>query len=49
MCMKCGCSIPNDKKSTKMVLPNKGGKGKSVVVKQPAPKPAYGKRMRNNA
>jgi hypothetical protein len=30
MCMKCGCSIPNDKKSTNMVLPN-GSSGVEVV------------------
>jgi len=48
MCMKCGCSIPNDKKSTKMLLPS-GKKGKTVVKKHDKPKPAYGKRLRNNA
>ena len=42
MCMKCGCSIPNDKKSTKMVLPNGGSKGGSIVVKQPSPKGSPG-------
>ena len=31
MCMKCGCSTPNDKKSGATVYSN-GGSGKSVVV-----------------
>ena len=31
MCMECGCSIPNDKKSTNMVIPN-GSSGKEVIV-----------------
>jgi hypothetical protein len=29
--MECGCSIPNDKKSTNMVIPN-GSSGKEVIV-----------------
>lgn len=48
MCMKCGCSIPNDKKSTKMILPS-GKKGKTEMKYHGKPKPVYGKRMRNNA
>lgn len=31
MCMECGCSIPNDKKSTNMVIPN-GSSGVEVIV-----------------
>ena len=41
MCMECGCSIPNDKMSTNMVIPN-GSSGKEVIV--PAvPYPVIGK------
>ncbi len=29
--MECGCSIPNDKMSTNMVIPN-GSSGKEVIV-----------------
>jgi len=32
MCMKCGCSTPNDKKSGGMDLPNGKVNGPSVVV-----------------
>ena len=31
MCMECGCSIPNDKISTNMIIPN-GSSGKEVIV-----------------
>jgi hypothetical protein len=37
MCMKCGCSIPNDKKSTVMV------NGKTVVTQSSTPKRPKGK------
>lgn len=32
MCMKCGCSTPNDKKSGAMSPGSNGGSGKTVVV-----------------
>lgn len=32
MCMKCGCSTPNDKKSGPQNFGSNGGSGKSVVV-----------------
>ena len=42
MCMKCGCSIPNDKKSTVMILPA-DGKAKTVIVDHGSPKGSYEK------
>ena len=33
MCMKWGCSTPNDKKSGPQNFGSNGGSGKSVVVK----------------
>jgi len=41
MCMECGCSIPNDKMSTNMVIPN-GSSGKEVIVPS-VPYPVTGK------
>jgi hypothetical protein len=32
MCMKCGCSTPNDKKSAVMNGGNNGGSAKNVIV-----------------
>lgn len=32
MCMKCGCSTPNDKKSGAMDCGSNGGSGKTVIV-----------------
>jgi hypothetical protein len=32
MCMKCGCSTPNDKKSGGTDYGQKGGKGQTVIV-----------------
>ena len=32
MCMKCGCSTPNDKKSGPQNFGSNGGSGKSIVV-----------------
>ena len=38
MCMKCGCSTPNDKKTGPQHFPNGKG-GKSQVVKSTDTKP----------
>lgn len=32
MCMKCGCSTPNDKKSGAMDCGSNGGSGKQEIV-----------------
>jgi len=32
MCMACGCSTPNDKKSGAMDCNNNGGSAKNVVI-----------------
>lgn len=32
MCMKCGCSTPNDKKSGPQNFGSNGGSGKQVIV-----------------
>lgn len=32
MCMKCGCSTPNDKIVAKPIIASNGGSGKQVVV-----------------
>lgn len=32
MCMKCGCSTPNDKKSSVMTPGDNGGSAKNVVI-----------------
>lgn len=32
MCMKCGCSTPNDKKSGAMGCGSNGGSGKQEIV-----------------
>ena len=39
MCMKCGCSTPNDKKSGPQMFPAKGGKGTTKIVKPTDTKP----------
>lgn len=35
MCMKCGCSTPNDKKSSVMTPGDNGGSAKNVVIVPP--------------
>lgn len=32
MCMKCGCSIPNDKKTGAMSCDNNGGSAKEGII-----------------
>lgn len=32
MCMKCGCSTPNDKKSGAMNCGNNGGSSKETII-----------------
>ena len=39
MCMKCGCSTPNDKKSGAMKPGSNGGSGSQVIVKPTDTKP----------
>lgn len=39
MCMKCGCSTPNDKKTGPQIFLNGKGSGKSEVVKPTDTKP----------
>jgi hypothetical protein len=40
MCMKCGCSTPNDKKvAAPMVIPNGGKSSGSSVIKPTDSKP----------
>ena len=39
MCMKCGCSTPNDKKTGPQNFGSNGGSGSSVVVKSTDTKP----------
>ena len=40
MCMECGCSIPNDKKSVVMNLPN-GGSGQTTIKSAKSDKTTY--------
>ena len=35
MCMKCGCSTPNDKKSGAMTVGSNGGSAKDAVIVRP--------------
>lgn len=39
MCMKCGCSTPNDKKSGPQNFGSNGGSGKTVIVPPTDSKP----------
>lgn len=39
MCMKCGCSTPNDKKSGSQNFGSNGGSGSTVIVKPTDAKP----------
>lgn len=32
MCMKCGCSTPNDKKTGAMACDNNGGSAKEAII-----------------
>lgn len=39
MCMKCGCSTPNDKKSGPQNFGSNGGSGKQIIVPATDAKP----------
>jgi hypothetical protein len=40
MCMKCGCSTPNDKKTGAVNLPN-GGSAQTIIKSSNSDKPTY--------